>query len=185
MLGVEIWGEAFSGAVHMGPPYHAAQDGMLRAGIKGRTCAQPPFNPFPLQHPPPPLRTEAAKQRLKEEPDHSQPSQPATQQPALKRPRLASYESGDGSAPTGPSMLAYASLLGAATGNAAAAAEAAAAAAQAFAGALDPNVDPGMLAAAAAHEAAEAGATIEDAAAAAGAAAAVALHPVPLVKSSK
>ncbi len=128
------------------------------------------------------LPPEAAKQRLKEEPADSQPSQPATQQPAQKRPRLASFgsEGGDASAPSGPSMLAYATLLGAANNNAAAAA-----AAHAFAGALDPNVDPGTLAAAAALEAVDAGATIEDAAAAAGAAAAVALHPVPLVKSSK
>lgn len=49
MLGVEIWEEEFSSAGH-----NAAQDWMLRAGIKRRTCAQPPFNPFlcnTLHHP--------------------------------------------------------------------------------------------------------------------------------------
>lgn len=160
---------------------------LLRAAMRrlARRHALPTFTCFPAASLS--LPSEAAKQRLKEEPADSQPSQPATQQPAQKRPRLASFgsEGGDASAPSGPSMLAYATLLGAANNNAAAAAAAAAAAVHAFAGALDPNVDPGTLAAAAALEAVDAGATIEDAAAAAGAAAAVALHPVPLVKSSK
>ena len=115
---------------------------------------------------------EAAKLRLKDGAEESQPAQPATEQPAQKRPRLASLAS-DGN---GGAMLAYASLLGGASGTTMA---------TALAGALDPALQPGALAAAAAQEAADTGASLADAAAAAGAAAAVALHPVPLVKSSQ